>query len=123
MEIALPSGRYAYGRVLKDAAIAVYDAVSPIPGQPPVGSRDYQFVVGIYEDALKRLPVVAHDASTNPADEWPPPSSVTDVVTGEKSVYHHGEMRPAAPSEADGLEPAAVWEVDHIVDRIESAEK
>lgn len=120
VEIELPSGRYAYGRVLRDASIAIYDAVSSKPAQPPTGSRDFQFVVGVYEDVLKRLPTVAHDESSNTEDEWPPPFGVTDVVTGEMSIYHHGEVRPAAPGEADGLEPAAVWELRHIVDRIES---
>jgi len=121
VEIALPDGRYAYGRVLKDASVAIYDTVSDLPRQAPVGSRGFQFVVGVYQDVLKHLPVVAHDASRDADDEWPPPFRVTDVLTGSNSIYHRGEMRPAASGEAGDLEPAGVWDLGQIVDRIVSA--
>lgn len=121
VEIALPSGEYAYGRVLKDASVAIYGVITVDPGDPPVGHRDYQFVVGIYEDALRRLPVVARDGRLNEDDDWPPPCSVTDAITGEKRVYHRGEMRSVQSREADNLEPAAVWELEHIIERIEAS--
>ncbi len=121
VEILLPSGGVAYGRVLRDASIAVYDRVGSDPGSPPIGSRDYLFTVGIYEDALKKLPVVGHDPSQSHDDDWPPPHCVTDKITGRKSIYHHGEMTPADPEACEGLEPAAVWDLHHIVERIESS--
>jgi hypothetical protein len=52
IQLTLPSGRYAYGRVLRDASVAFYSETTPEPGAPPVGSRSYQFVVGVYEDVL-----------------------------------------------------------------------
>jgi len=121
VEIALPSGGSAYGRVLKDASIAIYGVTSAAPGHAPVGDRDYQFVVGIYEDALRGLPVVARDESLSEDDEWPPPFGVTDAISGEKRIYHRAAMRSASSPEVDDLEPAAVWELEHIVDRIESS--
>lgn len=123
VQIALPDGAFAYGRVLRDAAIAVYRELSTAGAEPPVGSRDYQFVVGIYDDALASLPVVGQDPSTNAEEDWPPPFCVTDKISGRKSIYHHGEMRPAAEGDCDELEPAAVWELAHIVDRIEHARR
>lgn len=120
VEILLPSGGVAFGRVLRDASVAVYRGGSD-QASPPFGSRDYQFVVGIYDEALKGLPVVGHDPSVSVEDDWPPPFCVTDKITGRKSIYHHGEMTPADPEACEGLEPAAVWDLHHIVERIESS--
>lgn len=121
VQILLPSGGVAYGRVLRDASIAVYDPITGGAGALPIGSRDFLFTVGIYDDALKKLPIVGHDPSQNPEEDWPPPNSVTDMITGRTSIYHHGEIRPAEPDACEGLEPAAVWDLHHIVERIESS--
>lgn len=63
VQIALPDGRFAYGRVLRDGAVAFYRRTSERPGEPPIGDRDYQFVVGVYNDTLRsdELPVVGVD--------------------------------------------------------------
>jgi hypothetical protein len=119
VEIMLPNGGAAYGRVLRDASIAVYRGA--LEGSPPIGSRDYQFVVGIYEDALRDLPVIGNDPSVSDEDDWPPPYCVTDQITGRMSIYHHGETIPAEPEACEGLEPAAVWDLHQIVERIESS--
>lgn len=54
---ALPTGRYAYGRLLRDASVAFYRGTRDAPDQPPIGSRDFQFVVGVNEDVplIERL--------------------------------------------------------------------
>lgn len=116
VEIRLTTGRSAYARVLRDAAIAVYKE----PGPPPIGSRDYQLVVGIYDDALRKLPVVGHDPSLSDHDDWPPPQRVTDKITGRSRLYVRGEIVDAEEAECRDLEPAAVWDLHHIVERLES---
>jgi hypothetical protein len=120
IQVTLPTGRYAYGRVLQDASVAFYSRTTAEPGLPPVGSRDYQFVVGVYDDVLgsEGAPVVGHDPSQGPEDDWPPPNSVRDPISGAMRIYHHGHMRTATPGEAEGLEPAAVWDIHHLIDRL-----
>lgn len=120
IQVELPTGRYAYGRVLRDASVAFYAATSDEPAHPPLGSRDYQFVVGVYEDVLKSssIPVVGHDPSQDPDDEWPPPYCVRDSLTGGVEIYHLGVIRSPEPNEWVDLEPAAVWDLHHIIDRI-----
>lgn len=49
-QIALGDGRYVYGRVLRDASMAVYRSVSQHPGAPSIGERDFLFTVGVYDD-------------------------------------------------------------------------
>jgi hypothetical protein len=120
VQIRLPSDCYAYGRVLRDASVAFYRETTVEPGQPPIGSRDYQFVVGVYDDVLKsnEVPVVGHDPSASPDDDWPPPNCVRDPISGATKIYHRGVMRPASSEESEGLEPAAVWDLHHLIDRL-----
>lgn len=121
VQLRLPDDRYAYGRVLRDAAVGFYRETTAEPGNPPIGSRDYQFVVGVYEDVLKddQVPVVGHDPSRDADDDWPPPMSVTDAVSGRARLYVRGAFQPAEDQdEARKLEPAAAWDLNHLVDRL-----
>jgi Immunity protein 26 len=120
VQLTLPDGRYAYGRVLRDASVAFYRQTGREPGQAPFGSRDYQFVVGVYDDVLQSsdVTVVGHDPATSPEDEWPPPYSVTDRVSGAAQIYRNGVMRPATADQVRGLEPAAVWDLQHLLERL-----
>jgi hypothetical protein len=120
IQIALPDDTFAYGRVLHDASVAFYRQRSRQPGAPPVGSRDYEFVVGVYDDVLRSraVQVVAHDPNHDEEDDWPPPHSIRDRLTGGFRIYQHGEMRPATEKEVKGLEPAAVWDLHHLIARL-----
>ncbi len=118
VQIALPQREYAYARVYRDATIGVYKARSLEASQPPRGSREFAFFVGIYEDALRRCPVVGRDPFGEGESAWPPPRRVKDSITGDFRIYYQGAMRPATAEECAGLEPAAVWELDHVVDRL-----
>lgn len=120
IQLTLSSGRYAYGRVLRDASVAFYSETTAEPGLPPIGSRDYQFIVGVYYDALtsESVSVVGHDPSQTPEDNWPPPYCICDPISGVMRIYHHGHMRAATPEECEGLEPAAVWDLHHLIDRL-----
>jgi Immunity protein 26 len=120
LQIALPNGYYAYGRVLRDASIAIYDALTSEPQHPPIGSRAYRFVVGVYDDVLRSddVAIVGRDPGLSEADDWPPPYCVRDPISGATKIYHHGSMRPATAEECNDLEPAAVWDLPHIIDRL-----
>lgn len=123
-ELALGDGRFAYGRVLKDASIAVYRSTSMCPGAPPIGERDFLFTVGVYDDVpgSATAPVVGHDPFSCDEEAWPPPSKVVDPITGQVRIYHRGEIQKAEdPAAASRLEKAAVWDVRHIVERIREA--
>ena len=119
-QIPLPDGRFAYGRVYKDASVGIYSEVTNEPFHPPIGSRDFLFVVGLYKDILERCawPIIGFDDFKESESDWPPPYYVRDVISGTYQIYHHGELRDASPSEAAGLEQAAVWDVPHVIDRI-----
>ncbi|MFL6255398.1 MAG: Imm26 family immunity protein [Pyrinomonadaceae bacterium] len=119
-QISLPDGRYAYGRVYDDASVGIYRAVSDEPLLPPIGSGDFLFHVGMYDDVLKvgMCPIVGRDPFRDGEEAWPPPYYIIDPISGEYSLYHKGEIKPASAGECEGLEEAAVWELRDIITRV-----
>ncbi|WP_353810498.1 Imm26 family immunity protein [Agromyces sp. SYSU T00194] len=124
VQISLPDGRYAYGRVLRDGAVAFYRRTSDEPGVPPIGDRDYQFVVGVSNDTLRSddVPVVGFDPGVSEEDEWPPPQVVRDPIDGSVQRYERGVLRPATEAEVAGLEPVAAWALVHLLPRLVTGE-
>lgn len=124
IQLSLPDGRYAYGRVLNDGFVAFYAGTSDTPATPPIGSRDYQFVVGVYADVLRRddVPVVGTDLGIE-GDQWPPEFKIVDILSGEHQIYSRGAIRNSTKAEAEDLEPVAAWGLDHILNRLEKNEK
>lgn len=120
IQIDLPSGRYAYGRLYRDATVGVYKETTDMPGMPPIGSREFMFYVGIYDDVIKmgKTPIVGRDPFDDPDSEWPPPACIKDKISGEYSVYHRGIITKSNEKECQKLEPAAVWDLNHIIERI-----
>ena len=122
--IPLPNGTFAFGRTFKDACIAIYKHIGKsIEDLPQID--EYQFTVGIYNDVLKSgvWPVVGYRPFKNDDEQWPPPMCVIDSISGEYSIYHKGEFKSSNKSECEGLEVAAVWEAEHIIDRITGEDK
>ena len=120
VQFSLPNGRYAYGRVLRDAGVAFYRTTTDKPGHPPIGSRDYQFVVGVDNHSLRSdlVPLVGFDPGKDETDDWPPAQAIWDPITGAPQLYVRGEIRPATVEEATGLEPVAVWSLVHLIPRL-----
>ena len=122
--IPLLNGKYGFGRIFHDASIAVYTHTgTSIQDLPP--TEDYQFIVGVYNSTLKsrNWEVVDNRPFNNEEDKWPPPACILDCISGEYSIYHKGEIRPSSETDCIGLETAAVWEAEHIVDRIMGDDK
>ena len=117
--IPLPNGRYAYGKVLRDASVGIYEPILDHPSDTPINSS-FAFVVGLYSDILKSgiWPIVGHESFGSEEQEWPPPYYIKDTISGKFSIYNKGKIREATEEECEGLEKAAVWEAHHIIDRI-----
>lgn len=119
-EIPLPNGKYAYGRIYDDAGVGIYSFISDSPNNPPIGLRDFMFNVGMYEDILKlgEWKIVDHDPFGKEESKFPPPSYIEDPLTGEYSIYHKGKIKSASERDVEGLEETAVWDKNHITERI-----
>ena len=118
-QIPLPDGRYAYGKIFRDASIGIYETIFDSPAELPIDSP-FAFIVGLYDDVLKSAtwPIIGHEPFNSTEDEWPPPHFIKDVISDDYSVYHKGVIRPSTETECGGLEQAAVWDVEHIIERI-----
>ncbi|RHW42309.1 hypothetical protein D1B31_04785 [Neobacillus notoginsengisoli] len=122
--IPLPNGKYAFGRIFKDGGIGIYKYIGEnIEDIPKV--EEYQFIVGIYEYVLKSgdWTVVENRPFKSDGEAFPPPFCIIDSISGEYSIYQKGEIRSATKSECEGLEVAAVWADNHIIDRIMGDDK
>jgi hypothetical protein len=119
IQVPLPDGRYAYGRVYRDATVCFYRCATRLPGEPPLGLRDFAFCVGVYDDVIASWEVVGVDGFSPDEDNgWPPASGVKDPISGSWQIYHRGAMRAAGEDEARDLEPAAVWDERHLLPRL-----
>jgi len=124
VQIPLPDGTYAYGRIFKETALAVYKQRSKKPNTPPA-SEDYQFVVGFNGGAVENgdWPVVEHRPFPDEESSWQPPKYIKDRISGKYEIYHKGQIRPATEEQCKGLESASVWNANHIIDRIMGSDK
>jgi hypothetical protein len=118
IQVSLPDGTYAYGRVMR-GGVGFYRLRTDEPSRPPIGSRDYEFVVGVYDDALRQWPVVGHDPPRDGEDVWAPPSYIENIrALGTFQIYHKGVLRPASKDEVRGLDAQGVYDHNHVIDRL-----
>lgn len=122
--IPLPDGKFAFGRIFNDASIAIYTHIGKVIDDLPQ-CEEYQFVVGIYRNLLDSgaWTVVDHRPFCNQDESWPPPNYCYDIISKKFSIYYKGEFLPSTEDECKGLEQAAVWDANHIVDRIMGDDK
>jgi len=118
-EVPLPNGRFAYGKVFRDASVGIYETVFDASVRPPIKSA-FSFVVGLYEYILVDgvWPIIGHEPFESTDAEWPPPYFIKDAISGDYSRYHKGIIIQSFETECRGLEQAAVWDADDIIRRI-----
>jgi hypothetical protein len=126
--IPLPDGSYAFGRLYKEGTLAIFKErakdINEIPDEIPE-KNGYEFFVTVYRDLLSdgQWTVVGNIPFDNDDDAWRPPSYIKDALNGNFSIYEHGEIRPASEQQCKGLEATAVWDRNHLVDRLMGNDK
>jgi hypothetical protein len=119
--IDLPDGRFAFGCVLRDAAVGIYPGTYP-RSEFPVDLEKvyYAFATGIYSDILPSgvCPVIGHREFASVDDEWPPPTCMLGGQGGQPAIYYKGRIVPCKPEDVVGLELTQVYELEHIIQRI-----
>lgn len=112
-------GTLAYAIVLEHAKVAIFDGRRGLDAasavlHPPL------FFVSVMDNAVTsgRWPIVA-SCPERVAHLAPPPTFMQDPLNPERfQIYDRGSMRPASRSECEGLERTAVWDAEHVEDRI-----
>lgn len=124
VKIDLGDGYFGFGRVLNRSELAFYDLRSDL--EHPVNLEDIYaapvaFIVAVMNTAVKsgRWQII----DKRPLEDkflLPRKYFISDTLTGKLSIYLNtdGSIRPANRTECAGLECAAVWEAEHIEDRL-----
>jgi hypothetical protein len=120
LKIELGDGTHTYARVLPEAGFAIYDArtIDELPVEGMV-EKPVLFYVAVMNRAVKekRWTVLGHKALE--AGLKMPPRFIQDALNKKRfEIYEHGKIRPAIRHECLGLERAAVWEPEHVEERI-----
>ncbi len=121
-KIDLGDGSWAYGRVLKEPLVAIYDLKTSkeVPLQTIISSP-VAFKVWVMNSAITKgiWPVIGN-APLTPDLEVQPPFFKRDPLSGALSITYvgGGDEIPASLEDCANLENAAVWSAEHIVDRL-----
>jgi hypothetical protein len=128
LKVPLGAGKVAYGLVLREPVVAFFDREceeGDVP--PPEALLDtpvaFRLMVMNHAITQGRWPVVGRIPVPD-ALKIPPPFCKQDEITGRLSIYH--EVEPLAPhyerhgtlEECRSLETAAVWDPEHVEDRL-----
>jgi hypothetical protein len=123
VRIPLDSETFTVGRVLRPPFVAVYDYRSKedsVNGEQIV-NRPVLFIVAVMDWAVKtgRWRVIG-SAPPETAEVRIPDQFIQDRFDPSKCqiIDSSGSSREATIDECDGLEPAAVWEPEHVEQRI-----
>jgi hypothetical protein len=124
IEIALPNGKYSYGRILAKASFAFYDIYSDerVTDLDKIRKSKVLFINSVYKHAItKNRWKIIGVSEIEPNLKILPMEFIQDELEPTQfEIYspNTGIMKPAKKAECLGLERAAVWEPDHIEDRI-----
>ena len=120
VQIPLGDGTHTYARVLPEASFAFYDSrtTEDLTVEQVIG-RQILFFVAVMNHAITegRWTIIGHV----PVDDGlqAPPKFIQDALDSNKfRIYKDGQMRPATRQECIGLECAAVWEPEHVEERL-----
>lgn len=119
IQIDLKGDGYAYGRVINGPVINFYDlqADSDIRSQEVV-TKPVLFQVPVMNHAIRRWRIIGN-IPLSPAEEIVRPRFMQDILDpANLRIYENGNIRPATRAECEALEREAVWDPEHVEDRL-----
>ncbi|EOQ74140.1 Imm26 family immunity protein [Acinetobacter lactucae] len=122
LQIDLKNGQYAFGRVVNKEETLLYDFftdnISSLKLDNIYSAKEL-FRVAVMKYAITSGQWVVIDNKPIEADlTIPNKYFMQDMITKEFSIYHQGKIMPATYEEIKDLECAAVWEPEHVEDRL-----
>ncbi|WP_153118079.1 Imm26 family immunity protein [Rhodocyclus tenuis] len=121
--LELSAGQIAFGRkVNKEESVFfdfVTDTLSPESIAKAYESRvAFRIPVMKYAVTSGRWKIVDCSRPVGPELAQPGKYFMQDKLTGAFSIYQQGEISPCDRIDVEGLECAAVWEPEHVEDRL-----
>jgi hypothetical protein len=121
VQVDLGNGFYGFGQVLESPLMAFFNLKAKVvPPVKDVVEHEVAFAVWVMKYAITDgiWPIIGH-AEVNDEINERPPFYKQDRLSGKLSVTYTGaEEEPATYVNVLNLECAAVWDPEHIVDRL-----
>lgn len=123
LSINLDNGKIAYARVVKDASYAIYDLISDtLLAIDEVVKHEILFIVAVYENVVTsgRWKIIGQMKLEDNLLKLPLKFIQDELDSTKLELYdpNTGDIRNAKRKECLGLERAAVWEAEHVEERI-----
>jgi len=123
VEVDLGEGSYAYARIVSKSELAFYDVL--VKGAPSCYEAIYTqaiaFVIAVMNTAVRsnRWKIVDEKLLERELAQERL-YFMQDTLTGQYSVYYSvtGEIQPSCKEICVNLERAAVWDAQHVEDRL-----
>jgi hypothetical protein len=121
VRIPLADGSYGYGRLLDFPYAAFYDfrTEHAASNLDEIALRPVLFLVAVHKSILETWEIIGKRQLEDSIGQLPE-RFMQDVSNFDKCkiVDCKGNERPAKPEECVGLERVAVWEADHVEERL-----
>lgn len=124
IKIDLGEGYHSYGRIIKNAGYGFYNILTKeeISDMKEIIGLPILFIVAVYNDAITRGRwIKVGKMPLEPSLEIMPNKFIQDGLHPDRfSIYNPntGEISPSTREECIGLERAAVWEPEHVEERL-----
>lgn len=123
-EIVLPNGKFSYGRILPKANYAFYDIYEyqRITDIEKIQAKEILFIISVYKFAITkgRWKQIGSKELESKLQVLPLKFIEDKLHPGHFEIYNSntGETEPVTKDKCLGLERAAVWEPEHVEERI-----
>lgn len=121
VQIDLGNGYYGFGQVLESPLMVFFNLKREIsPNIEEIVESEVSFIVWVMNYAIIDgiWPIIGRAEVTDKINERPP-FYKQDRLSGKLSVTYTGaEEEPATYADVVNLECAAVWDPEHVVDRL-----
>jgi len=123
--IPLPNGKFAFGRVMEDGALSIYNGIYDSISDFNSEAGCFR-VLSVYKNYLTdgKWPYICNIPFSSSEEAFPPPSVNIDIITGEFRIYDpvmaaFKELSTQEEyEECLKLEVLAVWSRNHIEDML-----
>lgn len=121
VEIPLGDGSFAYGQVLKEPLVAFFDARSNVRlSVDEILARPVLFAVWVMRYAITHgdFEIIDHADVADEIDQSPKFFKWDNISRRLYVTYDGSQDIPADREDVDGLECAAAWEPEHVIERL-----
>ncbi len=120
--IPLGDGVFVFGRLLRDASIAIYNlAAKEAVELGLLASKDVLFEAGVFDTNIAngKWKIIGNIPFDNDDESWPSPQYIRDIINPDKyRIYYKGEMKPASEQDIQGLEKQVMYKPEELIKEI-----